>query len=319
MQQPRLERSPRIGSWSVFAIAAVLTIVLPSAAAAQGKSKGNPPSTPPGKSKANPPGKSTLPQPSSAGLAGAASAPLPVGVPGTSSGSPTAWIDEANLLPAGSASLAMYAAGWHGASASELDVPVVDAAFGLTPRLQIGANVPRIVGDAETGTAGGLGTTYFTAKIGVLTDTPVKVAVAPTLRLLGTAAREALSPEESQLQWGLPIIAEIDRGAGRVFASTGYFAHRTWFAGGGVGLQASPRVGVTVSFSRAWTTVDPLVSTGEASTRNEISSAVSYAVAPQIAVFGSVGRTIATTDENGAGVSVAAGVSIYAKPSSRRP
>jgi hypothetical protein len=143
--------------------------------------------------------------------------------------------------------------------------------------------------------------------------------VAPTLRVLGTAARESLGSDESQVQWGLPIIAEMDRGAGRVFVSTGYFAHRTWFAGGGVGVQATPRVGVTASFSRAWTTTDPLVSTSAPSNRNEISGSVSYALRPQVAVFGSVGRTIATTDENGAGTTVSGGVSIYAKPPSRRP
>src|SRR5262249_34230135 len=143
---------------------------------------------------------------------------------------------------------------------------------------------------------------------------PVKVAVAPTLRLLGTSARAALAPEDSHLQWGLPIIAEIDRGVGRLFASTGYFAHRTWFVGGGVGVQASPRVGVTASFSRAWTTIDPLGTTNAPSQRNEISGSVSYALLPQIAAFGSVARTVATTDENGAGTTVSGGISIFAKP-----
>jgi hypothetical protein len=281
----------------------------------------NPPGgTPPGKSKGKPPSSSGLPQPTSAGVAGAGSAPLPASVPATSTtGSPTAWIDEANLLPEGGAAIAMYVAGWHGAGASEVDMPVIDAAFGLAPRVQIGANVPHIVGNQETGTIGGLGTTYFTAKIGVLTDTPIKVAVAPTLRLLGTAVRESLPADESRLQWGLPIIAEVDRGAGRVFASAGYFAHRSWFAGGGVGIQASPRVGVTGSFSHAWATIDPLTPLALASDRSEVSGAVSYALVPQIAIFGSLAKTIATTDENGAGVTISAGVSIFAKPSSGRP
>jgi len=296
----------------LIATVAALVAIAAAPAAAQGKGKNNPPADPPGKSKANPPGKSSLPQPSSAGLAGAASAPLPLGGPPSTTGSPTAWIDEANLLPAGSASIATYVAGWHGTSAREVDIPVIDAALGLTPRVQIGANVPHIVADQDAGTTGGLGTAYFTAKIGVLSDAPVKVAVAPTLRLLGTAARESLPAGDSALQWGLPVIAEVDRGSGRVFASTGYFAHGTWFAGGGVGVQASPRVGVTASFSRAWTVADPAAVIAPTD-RTEISGAFSYALVPQIAVFGSVARTIATTDENGAGTTVAAGVSIFAK------
>src|SRR5689334_16463489 len=89
----------------LIATVAALVAIAAAPAAGQGKGKNNPPADPPGKSKANPPGKSSLPQPSSAGLAGAASAPLPLGGPPSTTGSPTAWIDEANLLPAGSASI----------------------------------------------------------------------------------------------------------------------------------------------------------------------------------------------------------------------
>jgi len=44
--------------------------------------------------------------------------------------------------------------------------------------------------------------------------------------------------------------------------------------------------------------------------RRELSGGVSYLVRPQIGVFGAIGRTIATLDENGAGTTISGGVSV---------
>jgi len=48
--------------------------------------------------------------------------------------------------------------------------------------------------------------------------------------------------------------------------------------------------------------------------RNEVSGGLSYAVSPQVSVFGSVGHTIATLDQNGAGATVGAGVAFFVAP-----
>ena len=69
---------------------------------------------------------------------------------------------------------------------------------------------------------------------------------------------------------------------------------------------------VSGGFSRAWHRSDlPDVPLSDRA-RNELSGAVAYVFKPGISVFGSVGTTIATVEENGAGTTIALGVSFYA-------
>jgi len=53
--------------------------------------------------------------------------------------------------------------------------------------------------------------------------------------------------------------------------------------------------------------------------RKELSGAVSYALRPGVSVFGSVGRTFATLDANGAGTSVSGGLSVFFAAGGSRP
>ena len=228
------------------------------------------------------------------------------------------WLDDATLLPPGSMSLTVSAVRWSGTDLAETDFPVVNAAVGLAPRFQIGVSVPRVVGSADgTGPAGGVGTSYLSSKIALLTggSSGVKVAVSPMIEILGEGAVQAIPAGESRMQVGLPISLEISQGTARVFASTGVFSRGAWFAGGGVGVQATPRVGASVSLTRAWGGVD---ASGVARDRRELSGGVAYSVSPRVAVYGSLGRTVATTDDNGAGTTVGAGVSFLLAPPPRK-
>jgi hypothetical protein len=139
----------------------------------------------------------------------------------------------------------------------------------------------------------------------------VKVAVSPMIEILGEGAVQALPAGESRLQFGLPVSLELTQGAARVFASTGFFSRGAWFAGGGVGFEATPRVGVSAAFTRSWARADV---SGVTRDRRELSGGVAYSATPRLAVFGSLGHTIATTDENGAGATVAAGVTFLLAP-----
>ena len=241
--------------------------------------------------------------------------PLPSPSAGPASGaSPMAWLDDASVLPAGAMSLVVAAAHWSGSDFAETDVPIVSAAIGLAPRVQIGAIVPRVVGSADgTGPVGGVGTSYVSAKIALLTGgSGVKLAVSPMLQILGDGAVQGLSGHDSRVQFGLPVSVEVSQGIARVFASTGFFSHGAWFAGGGVGVQAAPRVGVAASFTRSWGGAD---ASGTTRDRCDLTGSVSYLIAPRVAVYGSLGRTIATTDENGAGTTVSGGVAFLLAPS----
>src|SRR4029077_9673450 len=148
-----------------------------------------------------------------------------------------------------------------------------------------------------TGPVGGMGTSYFSSKIALLTGAAggVKVAVSPMIEVLGEGAVQALPAGESRTQFGLPISLEVSQGSARVFASTGFFSRGSWFAGAGVGLQATPRVGVSTSFTRSWGGPD---ASGAARDRRDLSGSVSFLVTPRLGVYGSIGHSIATTDDN---------------------
>ena len=242
--------------------------------------------------KSTPPSSLPLPSPS-IGLAAAAL--------------PAVWLDDASLLTPGTAAFTVGVNRWAGADLNEVDFPVVSAAIGLAPRFQIGASVPRVVGSADgTGPVGGIGTSYISGKVALLTGADgVKLAVSPVLQILGNGAVQTLAPQQSRTQVGLPVSLEVSQGPTHVFASAGVFSGGAWFAGGGTAIQATARLGLSFSVTRAWAN-DP--TTGITGDRREVSGGVSYFVRPQIALYGSLGQTIATTDANGAGTTVGGGV-----------
>jgi hypothetical protein len=275
----------------------LVTLALASSAAAQGKS-----GSAPGKNK----GKPSTP-PSSSSLPGPTTTTTSASPLATATGaSPLSWMDDATVLPAGSVMLTVSAMRWSGSGISEVDAPIVDASFGLTNRVQLSASVPRVVGSPDgSGVVGGLGTSYFSGKIAVLDDPSIKLAVSPLLEVLGTGAAQSLDEGESRYQIGLPVSLEVAAGPARLFGVTGFFSRGAWFAGAGAGFELTPRMGASVSFTRSWATSDLA---GIQRNRSEVSGAVSYFVWPQVAVYGALGRTIATSAENGAGTSIGGGV-----------
>jgi hypothetical protein len=201
---------------------------------------------------------------------------------------------------------------WQNAGVNEMSFPVVDAAVGMTPRLQIGASVPRLVASDALGRPSGLGTTFLNAKIGILDDSerPLKAAVTPTLEILGNLAMQFAPAGQNRVQWGLPVSLELDRGIARIYGSAGYFSPDVWYTGAGAGTQFGSRVGLSVSFSRAWSRSvldDPSV---PAPRRHDVSTGVSLNLTPNVGVFGSVGRTFKTDAQFGAGTTVSVGVSL---------
>jgi hypothetical protein len=72
---------------------------------------------------------------------------------------------------------------------------------------------------------------------------------------------------------------------------------------------------VSGSYSRAWTASSASdLPVGATPRRNELSGGVSYDLWPNIAVFGSIGRTLATSVEDGAGTTLSFGLSVSAVP-----
>jgi hypothetical protein len=281
----------------------IVTLALAVSAAAQGNS-----GYAPGKNKdkkGTAPSSSPLPAPTST-VAG--SSPIST----VTGASPLSWVDDASLLEPGSAMLTVSAIRWSGSGLSEVDFPIVDATVGLTRRVQFGATVPRVVGGAEgTGIVGGLGTSYFSAKVALLPDSKVRVAVSPLLEILGTGAVQSLPEGESRYQLGVPVSIEAGSGAVRMFAAAGFFTRGAWFAGGGTAFQLTPEVGASIAFTRSWASTDV---EGLRRDRGELSGGVSYFLTSHVAVYGSLGHTIATSAENGAGMTVGGGVTFLLIP-----
>jgi hypothetical protein len=148
-------------------------------------------------------------------------------------------------------------------------------------------------------------------------DHAMRLAVSPTLEILSRASLLAAPESQRRVQWGLPVSVDFDRGVGRFFASGGYFSPGIWYGGAGLGAIVGERVGVSISFSRAWSSsasIDPAV---PAPSRNDVSGGVSFDMTPNIGVFGSIGRTIGTTEENGAGTTLSFGLSLTAARTSK--
>ena len=244
--------------------------------------------------------------------------PLPSAAVGIATGgvSPFAWLDDASLLEPGSISVAVSTVRWQGSDTVEVVVPVVDVAIGLAERVHLTASVPRVPGSAGGVEAGGeIGTSFFGVKIGMFDDPKrgVKLSVSPTLEMLGSGVLQSIEPGASRLQFGLPVSAELDRGALRLFAGGGYFSGGVWFSGLGAGIRVNPKVFFSGSVSRAWRRAG-LPEVPSDRDRNEVSGSAAYAVTPHVSVFGSLGRTIATLDENGAGTTLGCGLSLFFRP-----
>ena len=287
-------------SWVTAIAIAALAVAVP--AAAQGKSN-----SAPGKNKKGTPPSSTSALPAPTTVTSSAS-PLAI----ATAASPLSWLDDASLLEPGSAMLSVSAVRWSGSGLSEVNFPIVDAAFGLTRRVQFNAAVPYVVpGAAESGVVGGLGTSYFSTKIALIADSDINLAVSPLVEVLGSGAAQSLPEGESRYQLGVPVSVDVSAGTARLFAAAGFFTRGAWFAGSGVAFPLNEKMGGSVSVTRSWAKTDI---EGLRRSRSEVSGGVSYFVTQQIAVYGSLGHTIFTAAENGAGMSVGGGVTFFVVP-----
>lgn len=234
----------------------------------------------------------------------------------TTGAAPFAWVDDATVLEPGAGSVGFAILHFSGSDVSETDFPVVDAALGIVSRVQLAVAVPHVVAGAdETAAAGGIGTTSVAAKIALVNNPKksFKLAVSPTLMILGSAVAASLNEGEGRTQFGLPVSAEIDGGPLRLYGAGGFFTSGVTFAGAGASVQTSPRTAVSLGFSRSWRREDVNAVDGTllatSANRTELSGGIGYVVTPRVVVYGSLSRTIATLDEAGAGTTVSGGVS----------
>jgi hypothetical protein len=293
--------------------AGIVLLAMPTAATAQGRGKGQGQGQGggQGQGQSQQQGKPSNPPPSRSDLPTPAVAQSAAGV------TPFAWIDDATLLDPRTVSIAMSVVRWSGSGVSEVDAPVIDVAIGLSRRVHVTATVPRVVGSADpVGAAGGAGTSYIGAKVALVDPTKhrIKFAVSPMIELLSRGVVETSEEGQRRLHLGVPASAEIDSGPARFYAGTGFFSRGIWFAGAGAGLRAANKLFLSIGYNRSWRKSDGLDMPIANRARTEMTGGVAYAAAPNVSVFGSIGRTIKTLDENGAGRTISGGVALSFAP-----
>jgi hypothetical protein len=285
----------------LIALPLLFVLALATTAAAQGNGRG----------KANGRFKGgTTPSPSSGGAAQLQ--PQPQAVDGTGTRNFGAWLDDASLLPVGMGSVSVSFGWFRSPVFHEFDVPVVDAAVGMTRRVQFGFSVPYYHANEPGGpVARGLGDLYLNAKIQLRDpaahSSGIGFAIAPVLEVLSTDP----GAEGSQLNWALPASIEMQRQRVRAFASAGYFSRGSLFASGAVELALSDRLWATGAITRSHSTKRDEFSNllGLSPSRTDVNGGVTYLVASTVAAFGNVGRTISRQDANSASLVVSGGVS----------
>jgi hypothetical protein len=220
------------------------------------------------------------------------------------------WLDDAAVLSPGDGLLSLSSGYWRLPSVTEVDVPSFDVAFGLSKRVQAGMSVPVYHASVPGGpVVRGLGDLYLNSKI-QLRDPAAGfgVAVVPLLQILSAEP----VPGGGRVSWALPVSLELQRPGFRVYGSTGYFSRGSLFASAALEVPVADRVWVTGTLSQSHSVKDDAEAEalGLSSNRTDVSGGVTWAASDGLAIFGSLGRTLSTTDPNRTRVFLMGGVSI---------
>ena len=224
-----------------------------------------------------------------------------------------AWLEDASLLDAGSASAAVSLGLVRSAGGRQTDFPIVDAGLGLTPRVQLAMTVPFYqLSFADGSRAAGLGDVYLATKVGLIdpakTTSGFGLAVSPLLEILA-------DPDPTggrNFHVGLPVSVEWRQAKYRVYGSSGWFSRGAFFTSGALELPLTERVVATGVFShtRALNDDPNADAMGMSKARTDLMGGAAFFATPSIALYGSLGRTISAQDANAASFMLGAGVSM---------
>jgi hypothetical protein len=213
------------------------------------------------------------------------------------------WLDDASMMGEGIGSMSLAFGYWRTPEYREVDFPVVDASYGVTPRVQVGFSMPFYHASQPGGAvARGIGDLYLSGKIQLRDPSTggrrVGFSTTPLVEILTYAPR----PDASRFGWAIPGNIEIRGTRWRTFGSAGYFSRGAFFASGAIEAALTNRAWVTGSISRSHSIEkdDLSVALGLTQSRTDVSGGMSVVVGPAISVFGSAGRTISRQDANSA-------------------
>jgi hypothetical protein len=256
------------------------------------------------------------------GTAGRTTLPLPA--PG-GSGSPTSvlalasWLDDADTLAPGAGSIAVAVSHSESLDGGETDAPVLDAAVGLSTRVQLSGSLPYYHASYSDGyESSGLGNTSLAVKVKVLDpkEHTVGLAVAPVLEILSDASLADPTLGLSRVNWALPVSVQVGKGSTRAFGTTGYFSRGALFLAAALEHALSSKFTLTgaISHMYATSTTDGSDLQGLSRSRTDLSGSVAWRIAPALWVAGSLGRTVSSLDQNGATLLASASISYSVTP-----
>ena len=216
------------------------------------------------------------------------------------------WLDDATTRAEGGGSVGFGIGYWRGAGASLVDIPILDASYAVTDRVQLGMSVPFYRSEYAGTTSRGVDDMYFSGKI-VLIDPAIQdarfgIAVVPAL--------EVLSPGvfEDRVDWALPISAEFRASPVRVYGSTGYFSRGAVFAAGAVEWTAPQGPSLTFGLTHSAPTSED--TTGLTGGRSDFSVAVGHSLNDATSVYAGIGRTLSSPDDaNRTSLAISGGIS----------
>jgi hypothetical protein len=195
-----------------------------------------------------------------------------------------------------------------------VDLPSIDSGFAVNPRLQVGMSVPYYYANASGDpVARGFGDVYFNAKYQLRAPSAGRAgfALIPMVEVLSAAPPSG----GSRVQWALPASVERQFTRWRAMGSGGYFSRGALFGAGAIEVELSKRTWATGSLSHSYSVRrdDLSAALGFRKSRTDVSGGVSFALRPDVAVYGSLGRTISARDDNSATLSMSGGVSFGLK------
>jgi hypothetical protein len=286
----------------VRSAAATLVIIVLTAAPAAAQGNGNGHALGRFKHKSNPP-----PSSSAAAAPSVEAAPI-VGVRQFGS-----WLDDASLVEPAHGYASISIGHYRSLGGRQTDFPIVDGAFGLTPRLQVGVSVPYYRLTFNDGTRiTGLGDVYLSTKVSIVapedTERRIGLALSPVLEVLG----DPDPIKNTRMFWGLPVNVELRRDGYRVYGSGGYFSRGALFGSGALEVPVHERVIVTgvLAYTRALNEDPGAETLALSKIRMDVSGAAAYVLSPSFVLFGSLGRTISAKDVNASSLVVSGGISV---------
>jgi hypothetical protein len=216
------------------------------------------------------------------------------------------WLDDATTRAAGGGSVGLGVGYWRGSGASLVGIPIIDGAYAVHDRVQLGMSVPFYRSEYAGATSRGVDDMYFSSKI-VLVDPAIQdarwgIAVIPVL--------EVLSPGffEDRVHWALPVSAEFRALPVRVYGSAGYFSRGAVFGAGAVEWTSGRGTSLTFGLTHATPTADD--TTGLTGGRSDFSVAVGHPLNDAASVYVGLGRTLASPDEsNRTSLAISGGIS----------